>query len=120
MKMASMPPSMDSTHLHALPSIFSIKIKNNQQSQHPVYICAFSVYICALNELTGVIKYTILLLIYSRTKGAYILIAAEAISIGHAFGNGSNALELVSRAEKDMYSDKRSYYIRHGLDRRRT
>ena len=49
-----------------------------------------------------------------------IALQQDIASVGHAFGNGSNALELVSRAEKDMYSDKRSYYIRHGLDRRRT
>ena len=44
----------------------------------------------------------------------------EIASVGCAFGNGSSVLELVSRAEKDMYTDKRSYYERHGLDRRRT
>ena len=44
----------------------------------------------------------------------------DIASVGCAMGNGSDVLALVSAAEKDMYADKRSYYIRHGLDRRRT
>lgn len=44
----------------------------------------------------------------------------DIASVGCAFGIGSNVLELVSMAEKDMYADKKSYYERHGLNRRRT
>ena len=43
----------------------------------------------------------------------------DIASVGCAIGN-ENVLTLVSKAEKDMYADKRSYYVRHGLDRRRT
>ena len=44
----------------------------------------------------------------------------DIASVGCAMGNGSDVLALVSAAEKGMYADKRSYYIHHGLDRRRT
>lgn len=44
----------------------------------------------------------------------------DIASVGSALGSGADALALVSAAEKDMYSDKKSYYERHGLDRRRT
>ena len=44
----------------------------------------------------------------------------DPASDGSALGSGADALALVSAAEKDMYSDKKSYYERHGLDRRRT
>ena len=44
----------------------------------------------------------------------------EIASVGCALGHGSNVLELVSMAENDMYADKKSYYERHGLNRRRT
>lgn len=43
----------------------------------------------------------------------------DIASVGSAIGT-ENVLILVSRAEKDMYDDKKSYYVRHGLDRRRT
>ena len=41
-------------------------------------------------------------------------------SVGCAFGNGSNVLELVSLAEKEMYAEKQSYYEHYGLNRRLT
>ena len=44
----------------------------------------------------------------------------DIASVGSALGSGADALALVSAAEKDMYSDKKSYYERYGLDRRRT
>lgn len=44
----------------------------------------------------------------------------DIASVGCAFGNGSDVLNLVSMAEKEMYDDKKSYYDRHDLDRRRT
>ena len=44
----------------------------------------------------------------------------DIASLGYALGKGSDVLTLVSVAEKDMYADKKSYYERHGLDRRRT
>ena len=43
----------------------------------------------------------------------------DIASVGCAMGN-ENVLALVSKAEKDMYTDKKSYYERHGLERRRT
>ena len=55
----------------------------------------------------------------SKLKEAIVL-QQDIASVGRAFGNGSNVVDLVSLAEKDMYSDKKSYYQRHGLDRRRT
>ena len=44
----------------------------------------------------------------------------DIASVGCACGSGSDALELVSAAEKAMYADKKAYYERHGIDRRRT
>ena len=44
----------------------------------------------------------------------------DIASVGCSLGNGSNVLNMVSMAEKDMYADKKSYYERYGLDRRRT
>ena len=44
----------------------------------------------------------------------------DIASVGCARGNGANALELVSMAEKAMYADKKAYYERHGIERRRT
>ena len=44
----------------------------------------------------------------------------DIASVGCAFGNGSNVLELVSLAEKDMYIDKKNYYENHSMDRRKT
>ena len=44
----------------------------------------------------------------------------DIASVGCALGNGSDVLNLVTMAEKDMYADKKSYYERHGLNRRRT
>ena len=44
----------------------------------------------------------------------------DIASVGCARGNGANALELVSMAEKAMYADKKAYYERHGIQRRRT
>ena len=44
----------------------------------------------------------------------------DIASVGSAYGSGSNVLGLISMAEKDMYADKKSYYERHGLNRRRT
>lgn len=43
----------------------------------------------------------------------------DIASIGYVCGNGSNVLELVTAAEKEMYADKKAYYERHGIDRRR-
>lgn len=44
----------------------------------------------------------------------------DIASVGYASGSGSDVLELISVAEKDMYSDKEAYYKHYGLDRRRT
>ena len=41
----------------------------------------------------------------------------DIASVGCALGNGSDVLNLVTMAEKDMYADKKSYYERHGLNR---
>lgn len=41
-------------------------------------------------------------------------------SVGSACGSGSDALGLISLAEKAMYADKKAYYERRGADRRRT
>lgn len=45
---------------------------------------------------------------------------SDIASVGCAHGNGTNILGLVTMAEKDMYDDKKAYYERYGLDRRRT
>ena len=50
----------------------------------------------------------------------YIAELQDIASVGCSLGNGSNVLNTVSMAEKDMYADKKSYYERYGLDRRRT
>lgn len=44
----------------------------------------------------------------------------DIASIGCTCGNGSNALKLISMAEKAMYTDKKAYYECYGIDRRRT
>ena len=44
----------------------------------------------------------------------------DIASVGCTCGRGSDVLELISMAEKAMYADKKSYYERHGLNRRRT
>ena len=44
----------------------------------------------------------------------------DIASVGCACGSGSDALKLVSMAEKAMYADKKAYYERHSIDRRRT
>ena len=44
----------------------------------------------------------------------------EIASVGCACGSGADALELISAAKKAMYAEKRAYYERHGIDRRRT
>ena len=40
-------------------------------------------------------------------------------SVGYAYGEKEPMIELVSRAEKDMYDDKNRYYAETGIDRRR-
>lgn len=49
-----------------------------------------------------------------------IALQKNIASVGCAFGNGSDVLALVSKAEKNMYADKKTYYERYGLNRRRT
>ena len=49
-----------------------------------------------------------------------VALQQDIASVGCAFGNGASVVNLVSMAEKDMYADKKSYYERHGLNRRRT
>ena len=44
----------------------------------------------------------------------------DLASVGCAYGRGARVLDLVSAAEKDMYTDKKAYYERKGIDRRRT
>ena len=44
----------------------------------------------------------------------------DIASVGCAYGSGARVLDLVSAAEKDMYTDKKAYYERKGIDRRRT
>ena len=44
----------------------------------------------------------------------------DIASVGFAFGSGADVLALISLAEKEMYADKKAYYERHGIDRRRT
>ena len=40
-------------------------------------------------------------------------------SVGYAYGNDRTAMELVQRAETEMYADKNLYYKETGRDRRR-
>ena len=40
-------------------------------------------------------------------------------SVGYAYGSSSAALELIRRAENEMYDDKNRFYSETGLDRRR-
>ena len=51
---------------------------------------------------------------------AAIAAQADIASVGCACGSGANILALVSVAEKNMYSDKKAYYERHGFNRRRS
>ena len=44
----------------------------------------------------------------------------DIAAVGCTCGSGSDVLELISAAEKAMYEDKKAYYQRHGIDRRRT
>lgn len=44
----------------------------------------------------------------------------DIASVGCTCGSGSNILDLVVIAEKDMYADKKAYYERYGMERRRT
>ncbi len=40
-------------------------------------------------------------------------------SVGYAYGENEPAIELVGRAEREMYDDKNRYYSETGIDRRR-
>jgi diguanylate cyclase (GGDEF)-like protein len=40
-------------------------------------------------------------------------------SVGYAYGENESAIELVGRAEREMYDDKNRYYSETGIDRRR-
>lgn len=41
-------------------------------------------------------------------------------SVGYSYGAGTSALELIGRAEHEMYEDKNRYYSETGQDRRRS
>ena len=42
----------------------------------------------------------------------------EIASIGSAYERGTEIRELIHEAEKRMYADKESYYVRTGIERR--
>ena len=50
-----------------------------------------------------------------------VMANAQIASVGYCYrNNGETIYELVAKAEKIMYTDKEAYYIRKGLNRRRT